>query len=109
MIRKDLPLYVQLVQACHAALEAGKHYCRDPAVDHLIVLEVPDEEALLKAHARAEDRGIRTVLFREPDFANVATGFCTEPIHGNRRKIFSEYPLWKETNYVTAGTAALST
>jgi hypothetical protein len=89
---------VQFVQSCHASLEAGKHFCRDPAapVDHLIVLTVPDEPALLAAQERAESRDIRTVLFREPDFGDIATSLCTEPIRGEKRKVFSSYPLWKE-------------
>ena len=97
-MRKDLPQYVQLVQSCHAALEAGKHFCRDPdtPIDHLIVLTVPDEDTLLETNKRAKLRNIRTVLFREPDFDNIATCLCTEPIGGEKRKIFSSYPLWKE-------------
>lgn len=89
---------MQFVQSCHAALEAGKHFCRDPdaSVDHLIVLTVPDEPALLAANERAELRDISTVLFREPDFGNIATCLCTEPLDGEKRKVFSSYPLWKE-------------
>lgn len=97
-MRKDLPAYVQFVQSCHASIEAGKHFCRDPdsPIDHLIVLAVPDEEALLQAKDRAELRDIRLVLFREPDFGNIATCLCTEPLDGEKRKVFSSYPLWKE-------------
>lgn len=98
MVRKDLPAHAQLVQGCHAALEAGKQFCRDPAspIDHLIAITVPDEESLLRAKERAELRGIQLVLFREPDFGDIATCLCTEPIAGEKRKVFSSYPLWKE-------------
>ena len=60
------------------------------------MLTVPDEAALLAAQERAELRGIRTVLFREPDFGDIATALCTEPIGDEERKVFSSYPLWKE-------------
>lgn len=50
----------------------------------------------MKAAERAEAHGINLVLFREPDFGNVATCFCTEAISGDLRKVFANYPLWKE-------------
>lgn len=98
LVRTDLLPSQQFVQSCHAALEAGKHFCQDPTspVDHLIVLTVPDEEALIKAKERVEARGVNLILFREPDLKNEATCFCTEPIGGDLRKVFSNYPLWKE-------------
>ena len=65
-------------------------------MNHLVALEVNDEEQLLEARERLEDRGIDAILFREPDRGNEATAICTEPISGNRRKIFSKYSLWKE-------------
>jgi hypothetical protein len=65
-------------------------------VNYLVALEVSDEERLLEAHERLQDRGIDAILFREPDRNNEATALCTEPIWGNRRKIFSKYSLWRE-------------
>jgi peptidyl-tRNA hydrolase len=97
IVRKDLPVAQQLVQAAHAAHESGLHLCEDKSkVNYLVALEVPDEDRLLAAHERLEDRGIKTILFREPDRNNEATALCTEPIWGNRRKIFSKYSLWRE-------------
>jgi hypothetical protein len=65
-------------------------------VNYLVALEVPDEDRLLAAHERLEDRGIQSVLFREPDRNNEATALCTEPINGKRRRLFSKYSLWRE-------------
>jgi len=97
IVRKDLPVAQQLVQAAHAAHESGLHLCEDKSkVNFLVALEVSDEERLLEAHERLQDRGIDTILFREPDRENEATALCTEPIRGNRRKIFSKYSLWRE-------------
>ena len=96
-MRKDLPVAQQLVQAAHAAYESGLHLCEDKSkVNHLVALEVGDEERLLEVHERLQGRGIEAILFREPDRNNEATALCTEPIWGNRRKIFSKYSLWRE-------------
>lgn len=95
-MRKDLPVAQQLVQAAHAAHESGLHLCDDKSkVNYLVALEVANEERLMAAYERLEGRDIQTVLFREPDRDNEATALCTEPICGNRRKIFSKYPLWR--------------
>ena len=95
-MRKDLPVAQQLVQAAHAAHESGLHLCDDKSkVNYLVALEVANEEELLAAHERLEDRDIQAVLFREPDRNDEATALCTEPVWGNRRKIFSKYPLWR--------------
>jgi hypothetical protein len=62
----------------------------------LIALSVPDEERLISAYEKITSRGIKAILFREPDRDNEATALCTEPVYGNVRKIFSKYPLWRE-------------
>ena len=95
-MRKDLPVAQQLVQAAHAAHESGLHLCDDKSkVNYLVALEVANEEELLAAHERLEDRDIQAVLFREPDRNDEATALCTEPVWGNSRKILSKYPLWR--------------
>jgi hypothetical protein len=96
IVRKDLPVAQQLVQAAHAAHESGLHLCENKSeVNYLVALEVPNEDGLLAAHERLEDRGIQAILFREPDRNNEATALCTEPVWGNRRRIFSKYSLWR--------------
>ncbi len=97
IIRKDLSIPQQLVQAAHAAHESGLHLCEDKSdINYLIALGVPDEERLTTFHKKLEDRGIKSILFREPDIGNEATALCTEPICGNGRKMFSRLPLWRE-------------
>ena len=97
MVRKDLSLSQQVVQACHAALELGKHRCRDPStVDHLIVCQVPDESRLLEAYEYVQRHGVYAELFREPDLNDSATAFCTEAVCESTRKKFRKFNLWKE-------------
>jgi hypothetical protein len=96
-VRKDLPIAQQLVQAAHAAHESGLHLCQDKSeVNYLVALEVQNEEQLIAANDRIESRGIKAILFREPDIGNKATALCTEPIWGDKRKLFSRYSLWRE-------------
>ena len=49
IIRKDLSPEQQIVQACHASLEAGFRFPLPEETSYLIVLEVPNEKALLDA------------------------------------------------------------
>lgn len=94
-VRTDLPIHTQLVQACHAGIEAGKHFCRDPDIDSLVVLQVQDEHALLACCQYVADQGIARVLFREPDLGDSATAFCTEPVGGEQRRVFRRFRLWE--------------
>jgi len=49
IVRKDITPEQQLVQACHAALEAGFRFPKPDQTSFLIALEVADEKALLDA------------------------------------------------------------
>jgi hypothetical protein len=94
LIRTDLSVEQQLVQAVHAAYEAGK---KDPsqAIHSTVICAVPDEASLLHAEERLKRHGISSTIFREPDIGNQATALCSEPISGALRKAFSIYPLWR--------------
>ena len=48
IIRKDISPEQQIVQACHASLEAGMKLKNTIDISYLIVLEVPNEEKLLE-------------------------------------------------------------
>ena len=96
LVRTDLPLEQQIVQAVHAAHESGRHLApQNESIDSVVVCRVDSEQKLMRAHDRLERQGIRTVLFREPDIGNQATALATEPVNGSVRKSLSKYPLWK--------------
>lgn len=96
LVRADLPTAQQLVQAVHAAYEAGKHLAGGlPNIDATVLCRVRDERELLRAEAYLQHRGIGTVLFNEPDIGNEATALATEPINGSHRKALSRYQLWE--------------
>lgn len=97
MVREDLPLRHQLVQAAHAAYEIGQRVGNpQPEPDYSVILSVPDEAALLRAYARLTEHGIPTHLFRESDLGDQATALASAPVVGEDRRRFSRYPLWKE-------------
>lgn len=98
-IRSDLPIEQQIVQSCHAALEAGHSFDRksnEPS--SLIMLQIPNKEKLEAAMNRTVDSGIRCEPFYEPDWDYGFTAFATEPITKDQRKTFSKYKLWKAPN-----------
>lgn len=98
-IRTDLPIEQQIVQACHAALEAGHSFDRKSSEpSSLIILQIPNKEKLEVAMQRTIDRGIRCEAFYEPDWDYGFTSFATEPITLDQRKTFSKYKLWKGPN-----------
>jgi hypothetical protein len=92
----DLSLPQQLCQAVHAAHEAGAHLAdKENGISSVVICSVPNEDELLRAEHRLAQKGIRSVVFREPDLKNRATALSTEQINGAFRKVLSRYPLWK--------------
>jgi len=55
---------------------------------------VPDEDALLRAEHVLNMKGVRSIVFYEPDMGNIPTALATEYVTGSTRKLFSKYPLW---------------
>ena len=98
LVRTDLPLPQQLVQAVHASHEAGKLHAQgnpyDDRIFSVVVCQVPSEYHLMKAYDRIKNRGIEVSLFREPDIDNQATALATEPV--SDRKFFSKFKLWRQ-------------
>jgi peptidyl-tRNA hydrolase len=97
VVRGDLSKAQQAVQAAHAARQFVEDY---PALERewfhnsntLALLTVPDEKALLRLLEKAEDRGTRVSLFREPDIHNQLTAICIEP-GPTARKLCGGLPL----------------
>lgn len=96
LVREDIPLEQQLVQACHAAYEAGLVFEAPPQTSSLIVCTVPDREALKEAHARLARYGIRTEIFFEPSWDMGYSALATEPITERKKRfVLSKYPLFQ--------------
>lgn len=94
LVRKDLSPAQQLVQAVHAAHEAGIRFGDPSLISSVVVCSVPDEQSLLHSKEALDSQGIRSYVFKEPDVNDQATALASEPLWGSRRKAFSRYPLW---------------
>lgn len=95
LVREDIPLHQQMVQACHAALEAGFAFDAPALTSSLIVCTVPNQEALLAAQARLTRYGIRSELFFEPDWEMGHSALASEPILDRKKRFaMKAYPLF---------------
>ncbi len=96
LIRTDISLEQQIVQASHAAVEAGFRF-QPPADDtaSLIVCAVPDQQALERAARELQLRNIEHHMFFEPDFDMGHSALATRPIYGDERKAMRKYPLYR--------------
>ena len=96
LVREDISLEQKLVQVGHAALEAGFRFQQPERTASLIVLSVPDREALEAAAVRLNAKGIDCHLFHEPDFGMGHSALATRPISEKaERHLMRKYPLFK--------------
>jgi hypothetical protein len=100
IIRKDIPLADQIVQTAHSAFHAGEanpeYGCGlDYEVPALVLLQVPNEAALLALHEKLKAADIVHSTFHEPDDDMGWTSITTVSIQGEARKLFSNLPLWR--------------
>lgn len=84
----------QIVQASHAALEAGFRFTQPKEVSHLILLSVKTEDELRKAAHMLCESDIDFHMFYEPDVSQF-TAICTRPLFGDECKVFKRYKLFK--------------
>lgn len=101
LIRRDLPLADQIVQVGHACLEGGFQFKKPDETIHLIVIGVESETYLLATLERIGLKGIRFVVFHEPDDELGFTAACTQPLSAAYRREFRDFPLWELPREVT--------
>lgn len=95
-VRRDISLEQQLVQASHAALEAGFSFQKPQNTAFLVLFSVETQEKLLKIADNLEKSGVKSVLFFEPDDNMGYSALATEPISEEKRRIFRRFRLWKQ-------------
>jgi hypothetical protein len=94
LVRRDLPPSQQAVQACHAAIEVARNWIsQDLEHPSVIVCGIRDEQILEKSLKKLQSQGVQCKTFHEPDRGNELTAIATEPIYGDRRKLFRSYQL----------------
>jgi len=89
---------MQLVQASHAAFEAGQKNGPEGSEQPYIVLcETASEASLLEAATMLDNAGIPHVMFREADLGDQATAICTLPLTPEQRAYLASWKTWKES------------
>lgn len=78
VLRSDLTPGQMLPQTGHGVRAFTHHHPKLDAEWHensknLVVLEVPDEKALIDLHKKANDNGVPACCFQEPDLGNSVT------------------------------------
>ena len=96
-IRKDLSNPQQIVQASHAALQAGNRFGEH---SHLVLIGVESEDQLYKAADHLEQHQIEFEMFHEPDFDTGHTAICTRPLAGSERRPLRRFQLMKAEDAV---------
>lgn len=100
-VRLDIPLHQQLVQACHAAFNSGKHYGKhvDDDWPYLIVVGVENEADLRELADKIKAKVDIAEWFEPDEFGdgedNTFTSFATTPMNRNKgSKLFWHCRLW---------------
>lgn len=94
-LRTDIPLAQQLVQASHAALEAGlKDNHTYQQTSSIIIFQIPDEQTLKNELNYIQSLGIECASFYEPYEDMGITAFATLPVTEDKRHFFKKYTLW---------------
>ncbi len=93
-VRRDLSHGQQVVQSCHAAIEASKRYHlsrqEHPSV---IVLGVKSEKGLDNFTKYVHDQGFHYEMFREPDRDNELTAVAVFPVSEDQKTMFKKFQL----------------
>jgi hypothetical protein len=91
-IRLDLEPARQIVQAAHAALEAGHAFGEH---SHLVLIGANSEQQLLNIAEHLTTHQIEFQMFHEPDYNTGHTAICTRPLTGDERKPLRKFSLMK--------------
>ena len=91
-LRKDMKPVYHIIQAAHAAQEAGIAFGKPEGEIpiHLGLFEVKNQAELFKTAEVLEKLGIRFKMFYEPDDETGYTAIATEPIFSKQREAINE-------------------
>lgn len=96
-IRTDLSAPKQIVQASHAAHNAGTRFGDH---SHMVLSGAKDERQLLKIAEYLDGREIDYEIFHEPDYDTGYTAICTRPLKGEERSAMKRFSLLREPEAV---------
>ena len=97
LVRTDLPLPQQAVQATHAAMISARKLFPEQLTftPNLVLCQLPDGESLQTAHETLVRQRVPCVPYFEPDYGNAMTAIATGPLVGEQRKLLKGYKLLK--------------
>lgn len=95
LVRQDLSVEQQMVQAIHAAMAATANHGGLKTDTRLAVLAIKNQEQLLEWAGRLERQGIAFSMFEEPDHGIGPSALATAPGAYETFKALRRLPLWK--------------
>lgn len=93
-VRKDLSPAQQIVQASHAALEAGFRFNQPDTPTHIVLIGINDQAGIMSTADFLTDKGIDYELFFEPDHDIGYTSIATKPLVSEQRKPLRRFSLY---------------
>jgi len=93
VVRTDLKKEFQLVQACHAAIEAAFTFDRPDDIVHLVVLQVANKQELAEVSLQLYNEGKPYEEFFESWGNLQTTALATKPIAKQKEGILSKLSL----------------
>ena len=94
-VRQDLRLPQQIVQASHAALEAGFRFQKPEETSFIVLIGAKNEQELHKIAKHLSRHEIEFEMFFEPDYDTGYTAIATQPLYGDQRKCLRKYQLFQ--------------
>lgn len=95
-VRTDISFEQQLVQAAHAALEAGFAFNAPHETSSIVMVAAKNQDELFRIAQRLEVNDIKFKMFHEPDFNMGESAIATEAICcPDKRRALKKYQLYK--------------
>ena len=87
------------MQSNHASIEAARSIPKDFSdIPYVVLIGVPDKNALFRVEKKLASCAIRHEVFYEPDGNMGLSAIATEPLGQDQRRELSNYRLWKAEN-----------
>lgn len=100
-VREDLSPAQIAVQSCHAAIECANAFALKDLAEHpsVIILGVKNEVKLHQIRQFLIENDVQHAHFYEPDIGDELTAVATQPIFGERRRLFRKFQLVRPKHF----------
>lgn len=93
-IREDLSIPQLIVQASHAAYEAGAGFDQPHKTPNVVLIGVSSQDHLKQTADYLGTHGIEFEMFYEPD-VDEYTALACKPVYGVTRNVFKHFHLFR--------------